>query len=340
MYDKDGGIATSTVFVINLATGVKNSMFPSGGTGKLWYSAPITLVSGTNNITINADDFDSQTGVGAASILVTYTPSMSAPPSSGDTTAPTISNVQAGAVDTSVVTITWTTNESSDSWVEYGVTTAYGLTIVYYIPVTTSHSVTLSALNTGTMYHFRVKSINTAGNAATSGDYTFTTLAPSSPPPPSQPKKITITYPNGGEQLVKGQTYQIKWTHPLTSSFDGDKNFNWNINADRVGSTGWYITSVPVTQSYYNWVIPTTPSDVFPAGSNYKTRIFLSQGCYYNPCPTPSSLLPDGTTDSSDSTFTITSPSASLPAPTLASLLQSLSAALDDIKKQIQKLAR
>ena len=41
----------------------------------------------------------------------------------------------------------------------------------------TSHSASLSGLAANTLYHYRVKSRDAAGNLATSGDFTFTTAA-------------------------------------------------------------------------------------------------------------------------------------------------------------------
>src|SRR5262249_37769981 len=43
-----------------------------------------------------------------------------------DLTPPTITNVQSSGVTQVGATVTWTTNEASDSQVEYGTTTAYG----------------------------------------------------------------------------------------------------------------------------------------------------------------------------------------------------------------------
>jgi hypothetical protein len=97
----------------------------------------------------------------------------------GDTTPPTISNVQSSSITSSGATITWTTNEASSSVVEYGTTTSYGSTATGSSGVT-SHSVALSGLSTGTTYHYRAKSADSSSNLATSGDYTFTTTAASS----------------------------------------------------------------------------------------------------------------------------------------------------------------
>src|SRR5262249_26637191 len=76
---------------------------------------------------------------------------------------------------TSGATITWTTNENSDTQVEYGSTTAYGQSTTLSSALATAHSQGLSGLTAGTLYHYRVKSRDAAGNLAVSGDFTFTT---------------------------------------------------------------------------------------------------------------------------------------------------------------------
>jgi hypothetical protein len=96
-----------------------------------------------------------------------------------DTTAPVISAVGASGVTSSSATITWTTNEPSDSSVGYGVTNTYGASASNGALVT-SHSVTLSGLAANTLYHYAAASRDAAGNTGTSGDFTFTTPAASS----------------------------------------------------------------------------------------------------------------------------------------------------------------
>ncbi|MFA6004252.1 MAG: Ig-like domain-containing protein, partial [Elusimicrobiota bacterium] len=97
------------------------------------------------------------------------------PPS--DTTAPAISAVAAGSLTSASAAISWTTNEASDSQVEFGPTTAYGQSSALNASMLTSHSAALSSLNANTLYHYRVKSRDAAGNLGVSGDSTFTTLA-------------------------------------------------------------------------------------------------------------------------------------------------------------------
>lgn len=90
---------------------------------------------------------------------------------------PVISNVQTSAVDFFSATVSWTTNGSGTSQVEYGRTTAYGQTTTLNASQVTSHSVSLSNLQVGSVYHYRVYSQDAAGNLARSIDYTFTTTS-------------------------------------------------------------------------------------------------------------------------------------------------------------------
>ena len=94
-----------------------------------------------------------------------------------DTTAPAISGVLSSVIAYNAATIRWTTNEASDTQVEYGTTTSYGSSTVLNTTKVTSHSVSLSGLNASTTYHYRVKSKDAAGNLATSGDYTLATTS-------------------------------------------------------------------------------------------------------------------------------------------------------------------
>src|SRR6266540_737800 len=90
-------------------------------------------------------------------------------------TVPVITGVSSSAVTHNSATISWTTNEPADSQVEYGTTTAYGQSTALDPALVTAHSQGLSGLTQGTLYHYRVRSIDATGNLAVSGDFTFTT---------------------------------------------------------------------------------------------------------------------------------------------------------------------
>jgi hypothetical protein len=93
----------------------------------------------------------------------------------GDKKAPTIGAVAASVTGATSATVRWTTDEASDSQVDYGVTMLYGGSTPLIQTRSTDHSVALTGLAPGTLYHFRVKSRDAAGNLAASGDLTFKT---------------------------------------------------------------------------------------------------------------------------------------------------------------------
>lgn len=112
-----------------------------------------------------------------------YSLEVSATLPSSDTTPPTISAVAAANLTLNAATITWTTNEAADTQVEYGFDANYGNATALNSQLLTAHSVIVSGLNANTTYHYRVKSRDAAGNLATSGDFTFTTLGVDATPP-------------------------------------------------------------------------------------------------------------------------------------------------------------
>jgi phosphodiesterase/alkaline phosphatase D-like protein len=91
-----------------------------------------------------------------------------------DVTAPTISKVSM-SVTPSGATIGWTTNEPSDTQVEYGVTTSYGSWTPPNAMFQTTHSQVISGLTPNTWYHFRIRSRDAASNLGVSGDFRFKT---------------------------------------------------------------------------------------------------------------------------------------------------------------------
>jgi Purple acid Phosphatase, N-terminal domain len=95
--------------------------------------------------------------------------------SSVDTRPPVVSSIQSTNITSSGATITWSTNEASDTQVEYGTSTAYGNSTPLNASLVTAHSVSLSGLQANTSYNYRVKSRDAAGNLAVSGNLTFVT---------------------------------------------------------------------------------------------------------------------------------------------------------------------
>jgi hypothetical protein len=95
----------------------------------------------------------------------------------GDTAPPVVTGVTA-AVSPSLATITWTTNEPSTSQVQYGTTTAYGSSTTLDTTLVTSHSVSVTGLQSAQTYDYRVISKDNAGNQTTTGNFSFATTVP------------------------------------------------------------------------------------------------------------------------------------------------------------------
>jgi len=94
-----------------------------------------------------------------------------------DTTPPVISAIAVLGTTASSATVTWTTNEPSDTQVDYGPTPAYGSTTSLQPGLLTAHVQTLSGLAANTLYYARVRSRDFAGNLAVSSSTTFRTAA-------------------------------------------------------------------------------------------------------------------------------------------------------------------
>jgi beta-lactamase superfamily II metal-dependent hydrolase len=129
---------------------------------------------GVSTFTVSADGAVTQ---GANELVASGLPrtfnldDVTGPP---DTTPPVISAELASNITASTASITWTTDEASNSVVEYGLTTSYGSTASNAANVI-SHNVGLSSLAANTLYHYRVRSTDAASNTATSGDHSFQT---------------------------------------------------------------------------------------------------------------------------------------------------------------------
>jgi hypothetical protein len=97
-----------------------------------------------------------------------------------DGAPPVVTNVSATPHPDGTATITWTTDEPSDSQVDFGTSPGSLGTTTGSAAMVTSHSVTLTGLTLAQTYHFRVRSTDAASNMATE------------PQPPSAPLSLTM----------------------------------------------------------------------------------------------------------------------------------------------------
>lgn len=110
-----------------------------------------------------------------------------------DVTPPDITNVEITSVGEDTITITWKTDEDSDSTVNYGLQEDYG---IVRIPETnqTDHQVTITGLESGRTYYFRVVSADEEGNQGISANY----------------KVLTNGNPESGADSGKGKESQTE----------------------------------------------------------------------------------------------------------------------------------
>jgi hypothetical protein len=92
-----------------------------------------------------------------------------------DVTAPIISAVTAKANTDGTVTVTWTTNEETNSFIEYGTANTYG-NVTGSWEYTTKHTINVEGLDANTVYHYRVSSVDPGKNRSVSTDATIQTV--------------------------------------------------------------------------------------------------------------------------------------------------------------------
>jgi beta-lactamase superfamily II metal-dependent hydrolase len=188
---------------------------------------------------------------------------------SSDTTPPVISNVQSTSVTHNSATIQWTTDEASDSEVEYGTTSGSYPLSANDGTLVTSHSIPLSNLDPSTTYYYRVKSTDSSNNTATSSEYFFTT--DDDPTPQTMTNTIsmttgtqanktyaisTITVTSGGTP-VEGASVSATWSGSYAGPATGATNASGQVvfNSGKVKGTTWSftITINSITKTDYTW---------------------------------------------------------------------------------------
>lgn len=164
--------------------------------------------------------------------------------------APILANVSVGPITDTSGTITWTTDQSADSVVEYGLTGGYGdmvtnPTLLWY------HTVALNGLRPDTTYHFRVGAKNAGGQQVVSGDQLFTTAAA------SVPDLLLDT---------EAATFSGGWTTSTSSPDKYGSDYRFAVTAaDADSALATFTPNIPVTGQYDVFVW-------FPGGGNRATN--------------------------------------------------------------------
>jgi hypothetical protein len=148
-----------------------------------------------------------------------------------DTTPPVISNVQSSGITHNSAVINWTTNEPATSRVNYGLTTSYGFSTTLDTSLVINHSQNLTGLSSSTLYHYRVRSRDQAGNEQISSDYTFTTLASPDTTPPviSNVQASQITHYSAVIGWTTNESATSRVEYGLTASYGSSTALDTNL---------------------------------------------------------------------------------------------------------------
>lgn len=98
------------------------------------------------------------------------------PPAPGDTTAPLITDIVVSNIATTSATVSWITNEASETELLYGLDTSYTEPSMVDTAFRTEHTRNITGLSDSTLYHFQIFASDLSSNSATSSDLTFSTL--------------------------------------------------------------------------------------------------------------------------------------------------------------------
>ncbi len=170
---------------------------------------------------------------------------------------PVITSVAVSTLAENSAKITWETNESSDSTVDYA-TGPVGLTPYTMVAsdpsMVTSHTVNLANLLPGQTYHFRVRSLDFERNEGVSSDYQFNTPSGAAP---ATPASFTIMTPTEMERVVLNWTsnsetdlagYNLYRSESATGNFT---RVNANPITSTVGSTTYQDEGLKIACKYY-----------------------------------------------------------------------------------------
>jgi pectate lyase len=203
-----------------------------------------------------------------------------------DATPPTVTNVTLSNLTQYGFTVSWDTDEESTSHVEYGTSITYGQTTLLDTTLVQTHAQTVTGLQPGRTYHYRVVSRDAAGNDANSSDYSITTPLNPDTTAPATPgnlsasaattTQVSIAWNSSVDPVVVDQiTSGVRTYHlygcegttctPTTEIYQGS-SVSYLHTALRAGTTYRYRVvaednagNLSVTSTNVSVTTPTTP---------------------------------------------------------------------------------
>ena len=156
---------------------------------------------------------DSANNCGANSAVVADTPT-------GKFTEPaSLVDAPSVTVSTRTATIRWVTDRTSDSRIQYGLSSGtYFATEAATSEQTKVHTIKLSNLDAGTTYHYKARWTDEDGNTGSSGELAFTTL----PAPKVKDVKVTrVTTSTANIMFTVKDASQVKFVYGKSDNFGG-----------------------------------------------------------------------------------------------------------------------
>ena len=144
------------------------------------------------------------------------------------TTAAELIGTPSVSVSTRKATITWTTDRTSDSRIQYGTSSGkYQATESTIGDQVRVHQVELSGLDAGTTYFYKSKWTDEDGNVGTSGELSFTTLPA---PTISDVKVVRTTLTTALIQFTSKDATKVNMYYGKTKGFGGLKTVNTSLS--------------------------------------------------------------------------------------------------------------
>ena len=180
-YDNGDPVPDPDVMITNLNTGEVFVAEANASSNHYQVSTDVTHISSNDVLRFNATDDlgnvtvfdhtvtqDEVAAGGFAQNITLYIP---------DTTSPIITNISLVLVTKNSATITWETDEVSDSLVKYGTEPGNYTETVYNATDETYHSIERVGLTSNTTYYYVVNSTDPSNNSAQSTESNLTTFA-------------------------------------------------------------------------------------------------------------------------------------------------------------------
>lgn len=173
---------------------------------------------------------------------------------------PVITDVAVGSLSENIAVISWVTNETADSLIDYATGPIGVGTYTYQASdsaMVLDHSIQLTALLPNVTYHFRVRSRDFALNEGVSSEYQFMTPSGGAP---AAPVGFTVS------PSVEMQRLVVSWTSNTESDLAGYNLYraessagpfsrvNANPISSTVGSTSYRDDGLKVGLKYYYYV--------------------------------------------------------------------------------------